>query len=228
VVARRLEEAGLVTVSISLIREHTEKLKPPRALWVPFPFGLPLGHPDEATEQRAVLDAALALVDAADVPVLRDFAGELAPGETGTSIQAAAVAAAPVVLDLADEVTAMRRYWEQWTDRSGRTAVGLSSIPPVKFRGVVRFLEAFVKGEPRSLPEQGQTPLPLFIRYCADDLRVLYLEARLVMRPGESQSDTQRWFWGETTLGSFLRTLRDVMNDSGDDQMRGCAYGIAR
>ena len=226
--ARTLEEAGLVTVGISLIREHTEKLKPPRALWVPFPFGLPLGHPGNATEQRAVLDAALALLDEPRVPVLRDFAGDLAPGETGTSIQAAAVGAAPVVLDLADEVTTMRRYWEQWTERSGRTAVGVSTVPPVRFRGVVRFLEAFVKGEQRTLPEQGQTPLPLFIRYCADDLRVLYLEARLVMRPDESQADTQRWFWGETTLGSFLRTLRDVMNDSDDELMRGCAYGIAR
>ena len=217
-----------MTVGISLIREHTEMLKPPRALWVPFPFGLPLGHPEDPAEQRAVLDAVLALLDEADVPVLRDFAGELAPGETGTSIQAGAVEAAPVVLDLADEVTTMRRYWEQWTDRSGRTAVGVSAVPPVKFRGVVRFLEAFVKGEQRVLPEQGETPLPLFIRYCADDLRVLYLEARLVMRPDESQADTQRWFWGETTLGSFLRTLRDVMNDSEDELMRSCAYGIAR
>jgi hypothetical protein len=218
----------LVTGGISLIREHTEKVKPPRALWVPFPFGLPVGHPENATEQRSVLDAVLALIDEPDVPVLHDFDGELAPGETGTSIQAAAVEAAPVELDLADEVTTMRRYWEQWIDRSGRTAVGVSNVPPVKFRGVVRFLEAFVKGEHRVLPEQGETPLPLFIRYCADDLRVLYLEARLVMRPDESQSDTQRWFWGETTLGSFLRTLRDVMNDSDDDLMRGCAWGIAR
>jgi hypothetical protein len=223
-----LEEAGLVTGGISLIREHTEKVKPPRALWVPFPFGLPVGHPENVTEQRSVLDAVLALIDEPDVPVLHDFDGELAPGETGTSIQAAAVEAAPVELDLADEVTTMRRYWEQWIDRSGRTAVGVSNIPPVKFRGVVRFLEAFVKGEHRALPEQGETALPLFIRYCADDLRVLYLEARLVMRPDESQSDTQRWFWGETTLGSFLRTLRDVMNDSDDDLMRGCAWGIAR
>jgi hypothetical protein len=223
-----LEEAGLVTGGISLIREHTEKVKPPRALWVPFPFGLPVGHPENATEQRSVLDAVLALIDEPDVPVLHDFDGELEPGETGTSIQAAAVEAAPVELDLADEVTTMRRYWEQWIDRSGRTAVGVSNVPPVKFRGVVRFLEAFVKGEHRALPEHGETSLPLFIRYCADDLRVLYLEARLVMRPDESQSDTQRWFWGETTLGSFLRTLRDVMNDSDDDLMRGCAWGIAR
>ena len=223
-----MEEAGLVTAGISLIREHTEKVKPPRALWVPFPFGLPLGHPEDVAEQRSVLDAVFALLDEPDVPVLRDFAGDLAPGETGTSIQAAAVEAAPVVADLADEVTTMRRYWEQWTDRSGRTAVGVSKVPPVKFRGVVRFLEAFVKGEDRTLPEQGDTPLPLLIRYCADDLRVLYLEARLVTHPTESQSDTQRWFWGETALGSFLRTLRDVMNESDDDLMRSCAYGIAR
>ncbi len=217
-----------MTVSISLIREHTEKVKPPRALWVPFPFGLPLGHPDDVAEQRAVLDAAFGLLDEAEFPVLADFGGELGESETGTSIQAAAVEQSPVDLSLADEVTVMRRYWEQWSERTGRTAVGLSGVAPVKFRGVVRFLEAFVGGEQRRLPEQGETPLPLFIRYCADDLRVLYLEARLVMRAGEAQADTQRWFWGETALGAFLRTLRDVMNDSGDELMRGCAYGIAR
>ena len=216
-----------MTVGISLIREHTEKLKPPRALWVPFPFGLPLGHPDDVAEQRAVLDAVLALLNEPDVPVLRDFAGDLAPGETGTSIQASAVEPS-ALLGLADEVTTMRRYWEQWSDRSGRTAVGVSGVAPVKFRGVVRFLEAFVNGENRDLPERERTPFPLFIRYCADDLRVLYLEARLVMKPGEAPADTQRWFWGQTALGSFLRTLRDVMSNSDDELMRGCAYGIAR
>jgi hypothetical protein len=228
VIARTLEQMGLTTVGISLIREHTEKVKPPRALWVPFPFGLPLGHPGDVAEQRAVLDAALALLDEPETPVLRDFGGELAPGETGTSIQAAAVEQAPVELSLADEVTMMRRFWEQWSRESGRTAVGLSGVAPVKFRGVVRFLEAFVAGETRVVPEQGETPLPLFIRRCVDDLRALYLEARLVMKPGEPQADTQRWFWGGTALGSFLRTLRDVMNDSDDDLMRASAYGIAR
>jgi hypothetical protein len=223
-----LEEAGIVTTSISLIREHTEKLKPPRALWVPFPFGLPLGHPGDVAEQRAVLDAVLGLLDEPDVPVLRDFAGELAPGEAGSAIQASAVEEAAVTLDLADEVTSMRRYWEQWNERAGRTAVGVSGIAPVKFRGVVRFLEAYSRGESRDLPERGDTPAPLFVRYCVDDLRVLYLEARLVMKPGETPPDTQRWFWGETALGSFLRTLRDVMNASEDEVTRGCAYGIAR
>ena len=48
------------------------------------------------------------------------------------------------------------------------------------------------------------------------------------MKPGEPQADTQRCYWGETALGAFLRTLRDVMNDSDDELTRGCAYGIAR
>jgi hypothetical protein len=101
-------------------------------------------------------------------------------------------------------------------------------VAPVKFRGVVRFLEAYVRGETRDLPERGDTALPLFVRYCVDDLRALYLEARLVMKPGEAPADTQRWLWGETALGSFLRKLRDVMNASDDELTRGCAYGIAR
>jgi hypothetical protein len=176
----------------------------------------------------AVLDAVLGLLDEPDVPVLRDFAGELAPGEAGSAIQASAVQEEAATLDLADEVTTMCRYWEQWNERAGRTAVGVSGIAPVKFRGVVRFLEASSRGECRDLPERGDTPVPLFVRYCVDDLRVLYLEARLVMKPGEAPDDTQPWFWGETALGSFLRTLRDVMNASEDEVTRGCAYGIAR
>jgi hypothetical protein len=31
-----LEEEGIATVAISLIRPQTENTKPPRALWVPF------------------------------------------------------------------------------------------------------------------------------------------------------------------------------------------------
>jgi len=39
VLARALETAGIATTSISMVREHMEKVKPPRALFVPFPFG---------------------------------------------------------------------------------------------------------------------------------------------------------------------------------------------
>ncbi len=52
------------TTQISLIREHTEKIKPPRALWVPFELGRPLGVPNDAAFQNRVITAALDLFEA--------------------------------------------------------------------------------------------------------------------------------------------------------------------
>ena len=65
--------AGIATVQISLIRPVTEKTKPPRALWVPFPFGRPLGPPNRPDIQLDVLRRTLALVEQATGPALVDY-----------------------------------------------------------------------------------------------------------------------------------------------------------
>ena len=39
--AHYLEEEGLATAGVSLVRENTERLRPPRFLWVPFELGRP-------------------------------------------------------------------------------------------------------------------------------------------------------------------------------------------
>ena len=74
-VAAELERQGLSTVSLALLRRVAEKVRPPRALFVPFPHGYPLDTPDAPVRQRAVLEAALSLLELRDVtaPVLRDF-----------------------------------------------------------------------------------------------------------------------------------------------------------
>ncbi|MGA1108472.1 MAG: selenoprotein B, partial [Pseudomonadales bacterium] len=56
-----LERAGIATTGISLVREHTAQLQPPRSLWVSFPLGRPLGIPNDAEFQHAVIKAALEL-----------------------------------------------------------------------------------------------------------------------------------------------------------------------
>ena len=61
-VGHYLEDEGIPTVGISLVREHSEKIRPPRALWVPFMLGRPLGAPDAPDFQRRVLRAALELL----------------------------------------------------------------------------------------------------------------------------------------------------------------------
>jgi hypothetical protein len=61
-------------VSLSLLREITEKVRPPRSLWVPFPLGHPLGRPGDPELQRSILEAALDLAVGASTPgELRDF-----------------------------------------------------------------------------------------------------------------------------------------------------------
>ena len=58
-----LESDGLATTQISLVREHSETMKPPRAMWVPFILGRPLGQPNDPAFQRRVLRGALELLE---------------------------------------------------------------------------------------------------------------------------------------------------------------------
>ena len=74
--AHYFESAGLPTTQISLIRLHTEKMRPPRALWVPFEFGRPFGPPGDVALQRRVVAKALSLLESGRGPLLVDFAEE--------------------------------------------------------------------------------------------------------------------------------------------------------
>jgi hypothetical protein len=73
-IASVIEKAGIPTVCLSLLREVTEKVKPPRALFLPFRMGYPLGEPKNPSLQHQIISAALALLDGDNpLPVLRDF-----------------------------------------------------------------------------------------------------------------------------------------------------------
>jgi hypothetical protein len=50
-------------VTLSLQRAITEAVRPPRALFLPWPFGRPFGEPGAREQQLHVLLAALALFD---------------------------------------------------------------------------------------------------------------------------------------------------------------------
>jgi hypothetical protein len=75
-VAAELERQGISTVVLQLLRNVAEKVRPPRALFVPFRHGYPLDSPGDAERQMAVLEAALRLLEdpAPAPPVLRDYA----------------------------------------------------------------------------------------------------------------------------------------------------------
>ena len=61
-IARAIEEQGIPTVCVVMNRDITDNVKTPRALFVRFPYGAPLGPAGNSAVQEAVVRAALELL----------------------------------------------------------------------------------------------------------------------------------------------------------------------
>ena len=230
VLARVFEEAGLTTVAIALVREHAERVRPPRALWVPFYFGYTMGKPDDPKFQHQVLAAALATLDADAGPVLTDYPEDAGPiGLPQASEVASSSNGDAKPLDAAGEITALRGYYERWQEQRGRTAVGVTGIPQRRFRGIIRFLEAYAESDEADMDERpADVSVPQFVRYCADDLKAFCYEARMAQRPGDNETDIHTWFWGQTAVGALIDSITQRLNASGDARLQATAYGLSR
>jgi hypothetical protein len=67
-IQREIERAGIATIGISIVREYTEKVRPPRTVYLRWPFGHPLGEPGNTAQQRAVLLEAFKALTTIDTP----------------------------------------------------------------------------------------------------------------------------------------------------------------
>ena len=54
-IQRVLDDAGLATISLTLVKEITEQVKPSRALFVEHPFGHTFGDVGDRVVQRQIL-----------------------------------------------------------------------------------------------------------------------------------------------------------------------------
>ena len=221
--ARVFEATNLSTVQITLIKEHTEKVRPPRALFCGFPYGLALGKPNDADFQHRVLAAAFSLLDRDAGPVLEEFLEDVVPA-TAPSAPAPERPADP-----AFELTGLRGYYTQFVERYGRTAVGLSGVPQTRFRGIVRLLEQYVAdGSLDGLEHpEGVTALQ-YLRYLCDDLKAFYREAYLAQHPNADGARVEAWLWHETAMGDLIRRVRDRVKASDDPYAQAIAFGISR
>ena len=198
---------------------------------MPYPYGHPLGEPGDAAGQTRVLRAMLDLLGRPRGPVLEDFADDRYDGQDINLAQASTVRASPPRADVAFEVTTLRPYYEQWLGaHGGRTAVGVSGVDQRRFRGVVRLLEAYAAGDADAdLPERPPAvPRLQFLRWCCDDLKAFYLEARMAQRPDDSFQQLNDWLWRETALAELLSRLGDRLRAAGDPRLEALAFGIAR
>ena len=219
------------TTGVAQVKEHAERVKPPRMLWVPYAFGNVLGRPGDPLIQHQVMKAAFDLLDAQSGPVLEEFQDDTIP-EPEPLLQASDAARSDVSkgLNPADELTALRPYYERWVEKNGgRTAVGVSGVPQRRFRGVIRFLEAYAAGEDTDYDGRPEdVGAPQFIRYCVDDLKAFYYEARMEQRPGADDAAIHEWYWSETAMSGLILNLVEAMGKSDDPAVKAIPYGLAR
>ncbi len=225
--AHYLEDEGVATTLISLVREHAAAIKPPRALWVPFMLGRPLGVPNDAPFQRRVLLAALALLERPLGPVLEDFPDDaphedLGPAPEGL-ICPISFPARPQYSDLAqalvDEVAQLSAWYDLAVRTRGRTTVGTTDLD---IDTLAAWVAEWLEGVPPEPYNDDLRPGPA-LKMAAEELKAYYLEAR-AMQPGRHTSrDLYRWLWCDTVLGDALLELREIAATSSDASMKPLA-----
>jgi hypothetical protein len=67
-IQRAIEASGIPTVGISILREVTEKVRPPRTVFLRYPFGHPLGEAFQVAQQRTILRDALRALETITEP----------------------------------------------------------------------------------------------------------------------------------------------------------------
>lgn len=67
-IQRTVEAAGIATISITLSKEITRKVKPPRAVFTNLPMGHPLGFPGQQFRQIQVLRLLLKYLKDIQIP----------------------------------------------------------------------------------------------------------------------------------------------------------------
>ncbi|MFH1059326.1 MAG: hypothetical protein V1797_11705 [Pseudomonadota bacterium] len=219
-----LEAAGLATTSISLIRLHTEKIRPPRALWVSYELGRPLGRPNDPDLQRRILTAALALLEAPSGPVLADWPEP--DDQPGAEMAAACPVSFPPPADagpaqaLAMEMSRLATWYELAKERHGRTTVGGSGF---SLDQAVAVIEGCLEG--RAMSPRPEMPPAVALKQASEELKAFYYEAALA-QPGGERLGSQAlgdWFWGATAAGRALLLLRRRLWDDPDPAVQETA-----
>ncbi len=218
-----LEREGVATVQISLIREQTAAMKPPRALWVPFMLGRPFGAPDEADFQRDVLRSLLKLFERSAGPVLEDYPEDAPAGSTAAAGSAFAcpVSFARAAVDdgklgaaLQREIAQLAPWYDLAKKRRGRSTVGISGLS----------IEAAAQHAASQLDAVPAAPPPglsagVALKRACDDIKAYYYEA-VAAQPGNLKAkDIEHWFWHETVAARVFLGIQQVCLKSSDKSM---------
>ena len=221
-----IEEEGIATVAISLVRPQTENTRPPRALWVPFELGRPFGPPNDPPFQKRVILAALRLLEREAGPVVIEDFPEDDPRERPDlgwrpPLDAARLgdaSAETIANELGKEIGALETSYHNFAQRR-RTLVGLSGLSvPETGRYIATWLRGVTPNSPN--PEMSA---PLTLRFAVDDLRAYYVEAALAGGSKPCSRQLGDWFWNDTAASAAIFALRKAYLGSPDERLKAIA-----
>jgi len=215
--ANYIERAGVATASISLIREQSEAVRPPRALWVPFALGRPFGSAADPDFQKGVLRAALGMLATSTEPTIEDYPieapVEATAGEWVCPVSFEVSKDNSITSRLVAEVTRLAPWSAETRAARGRTLFGVTGAAPDQIEAVARALGSIAEGgDLRATPAgeiDWQFDMPLLVRHLADDLRTFYHEA-LAAQPGPGAPNHDAltdWIFKGTALGDALQAI---------------------
>ena len=219
-----LEEEGIATVTVVLIRPQAENTKPPRALWVPFELGRPFGPPNDPAFQRRVVLAALGMLVEDGGPVrIIDFPDDDPRARPDPAwhppFMPATVAngsTESLASRLGAEILLLQGAHRRWVERHGRSTVGLSGLA---IGECARYVADWLRGKAPPSP-RDRFSAPLILRFAVDDLKAYCLEAAGSGAAKPSSRQLTDWFWNETATGAALHALREVLQTQEDERLR--------
>jgi hypothetical protein len=218
-----LEEEGIATVAISLIRPQTENTRPPRALWVPFELGRPFGPPGDPAFQRRVLLAALRLLERDSGPVIiEDFVEDDPRARPDPAWQPPRISAlsrhrtpAALAAALEAEIPQLAEAHRRWVGQRARTTVGLSGLP---MDAIGLYVGGWLRGASPASPRDSFSAI-LMLRFAVDDLKAYYLEASAAGIGKPSSRQLGDWLWDDTAAGASIIALREIGLASQDERL---------
>jgi hypothetical protein len=179
VIQRQIEAKGVTTVCLSLFRPFTEAAKPPRALWVPFPFGRPLGAPNNRDIQLKVIRTALNLLKRKQGLVFEELILTASEDHLDARHQTAGKSCGPKGCNfdealssqeerhtdqtippysgdfegVREELRSLERHHVNYLRQSnGRTQVGHSGVSPQTIQSAAEFIHKYVSKQAIEIP----------------------------------------------------------------------------
>ena len=211
--AHFLEDEGLSTVVVALVREHVVKMSPPRALWVPFEMGRPFATPNDVELQQRVLLAALSLLDEpSSETLLKDYAEEASNLDGDLSWEFPGNLNAESVFAEAKSVLPI---WHKTQTGLNKTTFGISGLSP---EAAVEFIDRYLSPDPMSNPK-GMASVSR-ARFAIDDIKVFYFEAALANGGRPSSLQLNEWFWKQTFAGKMILDFQEAVRLGDDKNLR--------